>query len=173
MGHPATGVNHNVRPAEGQKVAAKLNSKVTYRAVSKKSVHLAAAYLVGQGTSGLLGGLATPQIYSAALNRWERHAVPRPLISHHMRGSHAMACQGVSCASQGSPCDGDDPSGKRGSATTAGKALWSPASSILIYKAQEVHPWSLFLCHAAPQKFRRTPSCVRPTTPGRPSSLDF
>lgn len=173
MGHPATGVNHNMRPAEGKKVAAKLNSKVTYRAVSKKSVHLAALYLVGQGTSGLLDGLATPQIYPAALNHWERHAVPPLLISHHMRGSHAMACQGVSCASQGSPCDEDDPSGKTVPATTAGEALWSPASSIFIYKAQEVHPWSLFLCHATPQKFRRTPSCVRPTTPGRLSSLDF
>lgn len=172
MGHPATGVNHNMRPAEGKKVAAKLNSKVTYRAVSNKSVHLAALYLVGQGTSGLLDGLATPQIYSAALNHWERHAAPPLLISHHMRGSHAMACQRISAQAKGHHAMRTIHLGRQSQQQPLGK-LSGPRPAPFSYTRPRKSTLGLFLCHATPQKFRRTPSCVRPTTPGRLSSLDF
>lgn len=78
-------------------------------------------------------------------------------IAPHVRVARD-GLSGYLCSSQGSPCVEDDRSRKRtdGSAITAEESSLVPCQLHFIYKGRKIQPRSLFLCHATPQRPRRT-----------------
>lgn len=103
MGLPDTKVNQNVRTAQEKGCRkAKLQGHIPRGHPSQST--LQHRTLLCRGRAAYSPALEPPQIFSIALVHWQAmHSSTAPvlLISHHMRGSHAMACQGTSSQVKG------------------------------------------------------------------------
>lgn len=103
--------------------------------------------------------LEPPQIYSVASIHWQAiRSTTAPNIAPHARVARD-GLSGYLVPSQGSPCGEDDRSRKRTDrlSNNCWRSSLVPGQLHFIYKGRKVHPRSLFMCYATPQRPRRTP----------------